>query len=134
MFFIASRNRRGIEASASATCFSNSERRTNVLAGVPRALDLAGAGDHVVEVVAVVAHHALVAERRRTADAPTVQDERVGRARPSCLRQRATKLLFDDDRVVAFGDPDPVRDAEDVAVDGESRYAERVAEDDVGGL
>src|SRR5215831_18163766 len=103
MFFIASRKRRGMEASASATCFSNRERCTGRLASRTPRLDLARAGDDVLVVVAVVAHHTLIAERRRTADAPAVQDQRVRRAGPARRRQRAAQLLFDVDRVVAFG-------------------------------
>src|ERR1051325_8123780 len=134
MFFIASRKRRGIEASASATCFSNRARCTGVLACRTPRLDLARAGDDVMVVVAVVADDALVAERRRRTDAPSMQDERVRRAGPALLRQRATQLLLDSHGVVAFGDADPVRDAEDVTVDGQARHAERMAEDDVRGL
>ena len=53
-----------------------------------------------LEVVAVVAHGALVAERLRPADAAAVQDERVGRPRPALRRQRAAQLLLDDLRIV----------------------------------
>ena len=47
------------------------------------------APDHVLVVVAVVLHRALLAERLRPADPAAVQDQRVGGAGPSLRRQRA---------------------------------------------
>ena len=71
--FIASRKRRGIDASASATRRSNRSRST------------AWFRDDGVEVVAFVLHGALVAQRLRLADAAAVQDQGVGGARPPRL-------------------------------------------------
>ncbi len=44
------------------------------------------------------------------------------------------QLLLDDLGIVGPGDADPVGDAKDMPIDGKPRHAERVAEDDVGGL
>ena len=60
-----------------------------------------------------------------------MEDERVGGARPPLRRQRAGQLFLDLDRVVAFRDPDAIRDAQHVAIDGQPRHAERVTENDV---
>src|SRR5262249_9107240 len=121
MFFIASRKRCGIDASASATCRSNSFRCT-------------GLRDHETEVIALVADDALIAERFGTADAPAVENQRVGGARPAFLRHRVSELLLDEHRIVALGDANPVRDAENVAIDGQSGHTKRVTEYDVGRL
>ena len=50
--------------------------------------------------IALVAHDALVAQRLRFADAPAVQDQRVGRFRPLGGRQRAAELLLDLDGIL----------------------------------
>src|SRR5262249_52983791 len=128
MLRIASRKSRGMLRSASATMASNFARST----AFPR-LPLALAHERLV-VVAVVAHHALLAERLRFANAPAVQDQRVGRLRPAGLPQRRGELLLDDFRLVALGDADPIGDAQHVAVHRQPWDAERVSEDDVGGL
>src|SRR6476660_6222990 len=94
MFFIASRKRRGIDASASATSFSNRSRCT------------AGFRNDGVEVLALRLDRAAVAERLRPADAAAVQDERIGRSRPARLWQRAAELLFDEHWIVTLGDAD----------------------------
>src|SRR6266567_1652139 len=121
MFFIASRNRLGIEASASATSCSNCFRRT-------------GFRDDQAVVVAIVAYRALLAERARAADPAAVKDQRVRRARPAGFRQGGAELLFDYDGIVGFGDADPVRDPEHVAIDRQPWNAERMSENDVGRL
>src|SRR5215475_86310 len=98
MFCKASRNRRGMDASASATSFSNWSRCT------------AGFRDHGVEVVALGLHCACVAERLGPADPATVKDHRVGGTRPFRLRQRLGKLFFYSHGIVAFGDADAIAD------------------------
>src|SRR5581483_3762574 len=118
-FSIAVRKRRGTDVSASATCCSNLLRSTRITR------------DDQAIVVAAVANGALVAQRFRTADTAPVQDQRVGRARPPLFRQRLAQLLLDEDRIVALGDADPVRDAEDVPIHRQPGDAERVAEHDV---
>src|SRR5580765_2500148 len=100
MFCIAFLKRRGIEASASATRPSNCFRFTG--SQLPRLLwRLAGAcsRDDQPEVVAVIPHRALVAERFGPADAPAVEDQRIGSARPALGRHRGRQLLLDDDGV-----------------------------------
>src|SRR5438093_2549984 len=142
MFCIALRKRRGIEASASATSRSNSLRSTFLrlslalpgLRGFLRRFLVADARDDETEVVAVVAHDTLIAERFGPADAPAVEDQRVGGARPPLRRHRAGQLRLDLDRVVAFRDADAVRHTQHVAIDRQSGDAKRVAEDDVGRL
>src|ERR1051325_5907661 len=129
MFFIASRNRCGIDASASATWLSNFSRRIVL---VPRPLP-PGADDRRV-VFTLVAHDADIAERLRLADPAAGEDQRGGRLRRAVGGPRGAELFLDVDRVVAFGDPDAIADAQHMAVDGQPRDAERVAEDDVGGL
>src|SRR5919199_4991866 len=106
-FSIASRKRRGMDARASATHRSNAARVMLLLDF--RRFPVARAGDDQPEVVAVLAHHALIAERLRFTDAPPVQNERVGRARPSVLRHRGAQLLLDRLRIVSFCNADPVR-------------------------
>src|SRR5262245_14521526 len=119
MFFIAIRNRAGIEASASATWLSNCFLCTALC-------------NDVLVVVAPLLHNALLAEWLGPADAAPVQDERVGGTRPALLRHRRAQLLLDDDGIVPFGDANPVRDAEDVPIHRQPRHAERVPEADVG--
>src|SRR5438445_472756 len=114
MFCIALRNRRGIEASASATSCSNCFRSTR-WRRLLRCLAVARPGDDEPEVIAIVAHDAWIAERLRAADPAPVEDQRVGGARPALGRQRGRQLLLDDDRVVSFRDADAVGHAEDVA-------------------
>src|SRR6476661_1696293 len=111
MFCIASRNLRGIDASASATCFSNRARSTGGLWRC-RVRTRPLARDHRAVILAVVANDALVAPRLRPADAAAVQNERIGRARPARLRHRRAQLLLDDDRIVGVSDADAVGDAE----------------------
>ena len=69
-------------------------------------------------VIAVVANGALIAQRLRFADAPAVKDLHVGGERPHLLRQQAAQLLFNVDGIVAFRDPDAIRNTQDVAIDG----------------
>ncbi len=92
------------------------------------------AGDHEAVVVALVANETLIAQRFRTADAAAVQNQRVGGSRPPFRRHRLAQLLFDDDRIVRFGDADAIRDAEDMPIHRQSRNAERVPEHHVRGL
>src|SRR5713101_3519243 len=113
MFVIAVRKRRGMEASASATSCSNCFRSTWFLPG--RAAPLSR-NDGTVEV-ARIPHNALLAERLGTADAPPVEDQRIGSARPSLFGKRVAQLLLGHDRVVRFGDADPVRHAEHMPID-----------------
>src|SRR3954471_19727866 len=90
MLRMASRKLRGMLRSASATTASNFARCT----ALPR-LTLPLAQERLV-ILAVVAHHALLAERLRLADAAAVQNQRVGRLRPRRLLSRATELLLGD--------------------------------------
>src|SRR4051812_1087503 len=91
IFCIASRNRLGIDASASATRRSNSDFFTDRFPGQLRAF----ARDDGPKIVALVADGALVAERFGSADPPAVEDQRVGRSRPPLGRQRGAQLLLD---------------------------------------
>src|SRR5580765_7377199 len=92
MFFIASRNVRGIDASASATRLSNFSR-------------CIFRHDRGV-VVALVPDDADVALRLRPADAAAVENQRVRGPRPAVFRHRSAQLLLDLDRVVTLGDAD----------------------------
>ena len=75
---------------------------------------------------------ALVAERLRPADAPAVQDQRVGGARPaSRAAARRTAAASTTIGIVGLGDADAVRHAQHVAIDRQPGHAERVAEHDV---
>ena len=86
-------------------------------------------------VVAVGLHRAPVAQRARLADAPAVQDQRVGGARSSPgAARRAHSCCSTTSGSSRRGEPDAVRHAQHVAVDGQAGHAERVAEDDVRGL
>src|SRR5262249_340313 len=128
MLRIACRKSCGIPRSASATMASNFARST----AFPR---LAFALTHQrVVVVAVVTNDALFAERLWFADAPPVQDQRVGRLGPVRLAECRGELLLDDFRLVALGDADPIGDAQHVPVDRQPWDAKRVAEDNVGGF
>src|SRR5215467_7046240 len=123
MLLIASRNRRGIDASASATSFSNGSRRT------------AGSSiDDRVEVVALGLDRTGLAQRLRTTDPAPVKNQRIGRPRPARLGHRRAQLLLDNDGVVAFRDPDAIRDAEHVSINREPGHTESVAKHYVRGL
>ncbi|HEX2444322.1 MAG TPA: hypothetical protein VHJ77_10295 [Vicinamibacterales bacterium] len=63
-----------------------------------------------------------------------MQDQRVGCQRPFFRREERAQLLLDDDRIVRIRDADAVGDAQDMTIDGEPRHAQRVTQDDVGGL
>ena len=76
----------------------------------------------------------MLAQRTRLADAAAVKDQRVGGDGPFRGRHRRAQLLLDDLRIVPRRDPDPVRHAEHVAIDGQSWHAEGMAEHDVRGL
>src|SRR5689334_23036289 len=116
-FFIASRKRRGIVASASATSRSNFFRST-------RDADAGTLVDDSRVVIAIVPDRALIAQRLWLADPASVQDERVGGARPPLFGQRAGELPLDDLRLVRIREADPVRHAQHVAIDRKSRDAE----------
>ncbi len=75
-----------------------------------------------------------IAQRLRPADAAAVQDQRIGRARPSFRRQQRAQLRLDGHGIVRTNQTDPVGDAQHVAIDRQAGHAERVAEHDVGGL
>lgn len=63
-----------------------------------------------------------------------MQDQRIGRERPLLVWKRRRELLLHEDGIVGPGDADPVRDPQHVAIDRQTRNAERVAENDVGRL
>src|SRR5262252_8298017 len=106
MLLIASRNRRGIEASASATSFSNFSRcTTGRWAGRATSRHV----DDRAEVVALALNRAGVTEGLRATDTAAVKDERIRRPRPACLWHRRTELLLDNSGVVALRDSDTVR-------------------------
>jgi hypothetical protein len=63
-----------------------------------------------------------------------VQDQRVGCACPARLRQGRGQLLLDGLGIVRRRDAQAVGDAQHVAIDGQARHAEGVAEHDVGRL
>src|SRR5438445_13427539 len=92
MFFIALRNRRGIDRSASATCCSNSFLVTRSL----RSLVVARPPDDQPEIVAVITDGALIAERFRPADSAAVEDEGIRRSRPARLGRGGAQLLAHD--------------------------------------
>src|SRR5262245_9076733 len=119
MLLMASRNRLGIDASASATSFSKCARAT------------AGNRLDAVEVVALALNGALLTQGLGPADAAAVKNQRVGRPRPSIFRHRVAQLSFDDHRVVALRDADAVRHAQHVAIDRQAGYPKRVPEDDI---
>src|SRR5260370_8034232 len=98
MFVIAVRKRRGMEASASATSCSNCFRSTWFLPG--RAAPLSR-NDGTVEV-ARIPHNALLAERLWTADAPPLEDQRIGSAPPSPFRNPTSHPLLPPHRALPF--------------------------------
>ena len=62
-------------------------------------------------------------------------DELVGEGDPAILRQNLHQFLLDLLRRVAFGQPQPARDAEDMRVhDHAFGLAEANAQHDIGGL
>ena len=80
----------------------------------------------LAEVVASVANQTPIAERLWPADAAAVEDQRV-RARASIAPAAAGRQCgFDHDGIVGAHEADPVRDAQDVAIDRQARHAERV--------
>ena len=69
------------------------------------------------------------------ADLTAVVDELVGEVDPATLREDAHQLLLDFLGCVALGEPEAAGDAEDMGVDDYAfGFAERDAEDDVGGF
>ena len=71
----------------------------------------------------------------RVADLAAVEDEEVGRPRPALAGDERHELRLDLQRVVALGEAEAVRHAEDVGVHGDALVdAEGVAEDHVRGL
>src|SRR3954471_4534675 len=131
MFRSSLRNLRGIERSASATSFSNASRCTGRsfrnsfrLWALSFQFGFALFRNDVAVIVAVVADDALVAERLRLADAAAVEDQRILGARPALRRHRGAELLLDRDRVVAFGDANPVGHSQHVAIDRQPRYSQ----------
>src|SRR5437773_7720153 len=123
MLRMASRNRRGMEARASATRRSKSGLFILDPPLFPRGLRALD-GDDLLEVLAVVRHCALVAQRLGSADPASMEDEGIGRPRPALGRQRAAQLLLDDLGLVRFGDTNPIGDAENVPVDRQARHPE----------
>src|SRR5829696_6782003 len=117
MLCIAFLKRRGIEASASATRLSKCFRSTS---GFParcrRRVGGARLRDDETEVIAVILHGALIAQRLGPADAAAVKNQRIRRPRPAVGRQPAAQLLLDDNRIVGVGDADAVRHPQHVAV------------------
>jgi hypothetical protein len=85
-------------------------------------------------IVAIGGDGAPIAQRLRPANAPAVQDQRIGRERPFLGCKRRRELILHDDGIVGLGDADPVRDPQHVAIDRKARNAERVTENDVGRL
>src|SRR5262249_47501128 len=86
------------------------------------------------EEVAVRPGGAAIAEGAWLADSAAVENQCVGCPRPFRGWHRGAKLLFDDFGIVRARDTQAVGDAENVAVDGQARDAQRVAEDNVGRL
>src|SRR6185295_20048782 len=107
MFFIASRNVRGIEARASATRLSNFSRCMAFLVRRPPT----PGGDHSRVVLALVPDDTDLALRLRLADAAAVENQRVRGPRPAIFFHRGAELLLDFDRIVALCDADAVADA-----------------------
>src|SRR5262245_50505387 len=109
MLAIASRKRRGMLASASATRLSKAARRTTASGGH-------AAGSHGARLVvgALILRGTPVAQRLGPADAAAVEDERVRGPGPAALRQRTAELRFDRFRLVRFGNAEAVGDPEDV--------------------
>jgi hypothetical protein len=63
-----------------------------------------------------------------------VQDERIGRDCPFLGRLRRRELVLHDHGIVGIGDADPIGHPQNVTIDRQTRNAERMTEDDVGGL
>ena len=63
-----------------------------------------------------------------------MENQRVGGTRPAGWGERTAQLLLDYFRLVGFRDPDSVGDAQNMAIDRQSRHAKRVAKHDVRGL
>src|SRR4051812_37272992 len=100
-FFIAIRNSRGMESSASATALSNCSRvMTHGPSGAAsarlRGPDTRSFSRHHPEIFALVPYRAYVAQRLRPADSTSVENERVRGAGPPFARESRTELLFDD--------------------------------------
>ena len=69
------------------------------------------------------------------ADAPAVEDQKVGHPSPLRLGEQSHELTLDDEGVVAVAETEAVRDPQDVGVHGDALIdTKRVPEDDVGGL
>src|ERR1051326_5296128 len=109
MLLIASRKRRGMDASASATRRSNVSRRTRLRIpgplspglvrlplspGLVRSPRPPGRDDRRV-VIALLSHDADVALRLWIADATAVENQRVRRPRPAFLGHRSAELVLD---------------------------------------
>src|SRR5256885_16764182 len=95
MLRIASRNRLGMDARASATRRSKSALFILDPPLFPRRLRAFDV-DQRPDVLAVVPHCAFDAQRLRPADPAAMEDEGIGRPRPALGRQRAAQLLLDD--------------------------------------
>lgn len=63
-----------------------------------------------------------------------MENQRIGGERPFLGRDRRRELFFHDDRIVGIRDANPVCDPQHVAIHRQARHAQRVAQDDVGGL
>ena len=85
-------------------------------------------------VLAVGPDGTVVAQRFRPADTAAVEYLHVRGSRPEGVWQRPAQLRLDLHRIVALGDANPIGNTQDVPIDGQSRYAERVAKYDVGRL
>ena len=75
-------------------------------------------------IQAVLPNRTPIAERLGLADAPAVQDERVGGPRPSFGRHYRAKLLLDGFWIIRLGDADPIRHAQHVPIDRKPGDAE----------
>ena len=131
MLLMASRKWSGIDASASSTHARNSSR---VMASFA-SLSLRGRrlGAKLLVVPAVRTHLAPVAQRLGPAHAAPVQNERIGRLRPSRGRQQSSQLLLRLDRIIGRRhEPDSIRHSQHVAVDGQARNPERMPQHHVG--
>lgn len=63
-----------------------------------------------------------------------MQDERIRRERPFLARQRRGELVLHDHGVVGIGNTDPIGHPQNVPIDRQTGYAERMPEDDVRGF
>ena len=102
--------------------------------GLARTAESADRAESRTVVVTFVAYRTPVALRPRLADTTAVKNQRVGGHDPFRRWQRSAQLLFDDDGIVRRRDADAVRHTQHMAVDRETRHAERVAEYHVRGL